>query len=757
MSNQSVSLVLAVLLASLNLATAQSTPPRFIAPISISPEPQNTDLNASWNVYDIAADDIDGDGKPDLVISVQDETNLINPPNFLEFLKGNGNGTFIVKKFSLTTPNYPLFVLLADLNGDGYLDLVTTGFVPAEVDVYLGNGDGTFKNPLRYLQNLPVTTPVISNLNNDQRPDIAVLSQGTVKTLINQGDGTFRVGQGLSVFPSTNAFGALLGAADFNGDRHTDLLVSDGTHARVLIGHGDGTFSLGASITLPSHLSYANHPAQITDVNRDGRPDVVFSLADRAQVLLGNGNGTFRGTSNLQKPLRYVSGIDTGVTGALNVAAGDFNHDRNPDFVVGPFVYLGNGDGTFRISKFYAVSGSPEIAYDVNNDGNTDLIWVNQTDCCGGYVNVALGSKGGLFNAPLETVAADRNVNPNTPRDPQSIVSGDFNRDGIRDIAVRCQVEKLCIFPGTGKGYFDSLTLYPVTFSGVLAVGDINNDGFLDIVGTNYPTSGSGNYDVVVLLGNGDGTFKAAEKYLDLNTSNVGRFAFLLDINNDHKLDLVGSFGVALGNGDGTFQPAKPLPEDLSIYDMAWGDFNRDGFIDLAVSSQGIGHILLGDGSGTFAKEVPFNPSTGMDGLAVADVNKDGIPDVLFSSSRPLGLAVALGRGNGTFGTPAIYPYSAHYCCFDGDKVMAADFDHDGISDVIVTTYSHIEYFKGLTGGTFAPPQEYANTQNADAVPPYDVNQYTFLDMNGDGYLDIAITDQVLGMSRLLNTGLPAN
>ena len=635
---------------------------------------------------------------------------------------------------------------LVDVNGDGLLDLITSPFQSPELEVYFGNGDGSFRSPSVYPLGATISGVLVADLNGDNRPDVAVMTNSGAKILLNKGNGTFQE----SAAPPI-AGGSFLGAADFNGDRHTDLMVANGTALHVYKGVGDGTFTPGASYTLPAGAA----SGAVMDANRDGRPDVLVALTDRAYVLLGNGDGTFRNTQNLQKPLRYVVGSDRQFT---NTMTGDFNHDGIPDFAVGPSVYFGNGDGTFRISKLYSVSGFNEIAYDVNNDGSPDLIWVNRTDQPGGYINIALGSAGGLFHAPLETVAPNLYSDPEVNAATQPIVAGDFTRDGIPDIAVPCQGGKLCVFPGTGKSYFDPMIVYPTYFTGPLATGDVNGDGILDMVATNNATS-THNYDAVVFLGTMEGTFAAPETYTLFSKPGAGHFAALVDVNNDHILDLIGGFGIALGKGDGTFQSAKPFLDAFAVQDLAWGDFNRDGFMDLAVNTGGL-HVLLGNGSGTF-RDIAYtlpSPFSGMDGLAVADTNKDGIPDLLFTTTQPGGqtdLAVILGRGDGTFGTPSAYPYPAHFCCFDGDKVLVADLDRDGITDAIVTEYSFFEYFRGLPGGTFAAPVEYANTQNTENVPPVNTNQFTFLDVNGDGYPDLVAADQFFGVARILNTGLP--
>ena len=340
------------------------------------------------------------------------------------------------------------------------------------------------------------------------------------------------------------------------------------------------------------------------------------------------------------------------------------------------------------------------------------------------------------------------------------MVTGDFTRDGIADVAVACQGGSLCVFPGTGQSFFNPMVVYPTYFTGPVAAGDVNGDGILDIVATNNSNS-THTYDAVVFLGKADGTFATPNTYTLFSKPGAGYFAFLIDVNNDHKLDLVGAFGIALGKGDGTFLSAQPLTGPSFAWDMVWGDFNRDGFLDLAVNDQRQIHVLLGNGTGAFPQDMIYSlpsPYSGVDGLAVADVNKDGIPDLLFTTHQSGGtsLAVIQGKGDGTFGTPTGFAYPAHFCCYDGDKVLVADLDRDGITDAIVTEFEIFEYFRGQPGGTFAAPIEYANTQNNEGVPPVNTFQFAFIDVNGDGYLDLVAADQYFGIARVLNTGLPA-
>ncbi len=202
-----------------------------------------------------------------------------------------------------------------------------------------------------------------------------------------------------------------------------------------------------------------------------------------------------------------------------------------------------------------------------------------------------------------------------------------------------------------------------------IALGDFNGDGKLDAAVAAFgtpPGSGSDNGGVVVLLGNGDGTFK-------VNTLTVatGRAISVAagDFNGDGKLDLaavtIGPSGtvqpvtlaVFLGKGDGSFAPAVSATLKISALGttlVASGDINGDGKLDLAVSSDTQGaDILLGNGDGTFREIVQPPAESSLFDIAVGDVNGDGIPDLVVIGTDG---AYLLGNGDGTFQPEQHFP-----------------------------------------------------------------------------------------------------
>ena len=287
---------------------------------------------------------------------------------------------------------------------------------------------------------------------------------------------------------------------------------------------------------------------------------------------------------------------------------------------------------------------------------------------------------------------------------------GDFNDNGTLDLVYGWQDSKsgLCDYQGNppcylkvllnkGSGKFHGLPpfgRYSNQVAAAVIAGDFNNDGILDLAAFE-------GYDVLVFLGNGDGTFKRKQT---IHFQNPGGFAAVTaDFNGDGKLDLVAAYGsnnlyLMLGNGDGTFQkPRRILTDKYEIGcgtgqgSLAVNDFNGDGNPDLAFcdrrSSGGsvavrLG-ILLGNGDGTFQRVAYYSPGAPYGGFfAAGDFNSDGKTDLIFSgldSEYSPQFDVLWGNGDGTFQRPKRI-YLPH---FYGGLPVLGDFNSDGLLDFV--------------------------------------------------------------------------
>jgi hypothetical protein len=340
------------------------------------------------------------------------------------------------------------------------------------------------------------------------------------------------------------------------------------------------------------------------DLNGDGKLDLAGSGAQSANVMLGNGDGTLR--PRVDYP---VAGL------AQAVAAGDFNGDGRVDLVVTintPQISLslltGNGDGTFGAPvNFPNTSGfdSPSVvATDLNNDGKLDVVIMHSIACftapcrAAETISVMLGNGDGTFQPTRELAA---------PQHMHAMAAGDFNRDGITDLAIGSENTKLHILLGVGDGTFvrqPEMTLIPGgdLFSACndVDVADFNRDTIQDLV---VPLgNGNGN---VVLLGNGDGTFRQSFRITENAVSSPLNLA-VADFNLDGFQDIARAMGdgtsglmeIANGNGDGTFQaPVRYLvPPDRSSLGgifITSSDFNGDSKADVALEVGGASASLV--------------------------------------------------------------------------------------------------------------------------------------------------------------------
>ncbi len=374
---------------------------------------------------------------------------------------------------------------------------------------------------------------------------------------------------------------------------------------------------------------------------------------------------------------------DTGGTSPQEVVVADVNGDGIPDLLVANYcvagggncalapgsvsVLLGNGDGTFQPALIFASGGywpSYLAVTDVNGDGIPDIVVSNS--CAGltysaceadGSVSILLGNGDGTFQPAVSYDSGDQGAG--------AVALADLNGDGIPDIVVTNNgvgfpaVSMVGVLLGNGDGTFQPVVTYNLTqFFGAgsasgIALADLNHDGILDIVagiGSSNPLRYPG--AVVVLLGNGDGTFSPQNAY-DVPGSPV-LATTIADVNGNGIPDILAAFNPDTDTGglevlglQGNPSHTYGLAQNASTITVS--DVNADGNPDLVVGTAictaeppcngpitGAVAVLFGNGNGTFQIPVFYSPAGAF--AAVADLNNDGKLDVVATSQNGVGV-----------------------------------------------------------------------------------------------------------------------
>jgi len=716
----------------------------------------------------IAAGDVNGDGKLDLVVVNCQQYAGCTTPGSVAVLLGNGDGSFQVGQ-AYSAQAYAL--ALADVNGDGKLDIVLAGGNSNSVGVLLGNGDGTFQ-PVQYYSSggTNAVSVAVADVNHDGKLDLVVANgaggpgvDGAIGVLLGNGDGTF---QAPHSYDSGGFETASVVVADVNGDGRPDVLAvslcpgnncSGGGVLDVLLNNGNGTLQAAQNDIFGSD---APRSIAAGDVNGDGKIDVVVAsgaacnntitcIGGAATVLLGNGDGTFRTAQS------YSTGGFLGQYPSRALAIADVNGDGKPDLVVADAysisinsysvngdvsLLMGNGDGTFRPAQVYssgAYNAASVVVGDVNGDGKIDVV---VADNCIIQVCSLIGSVGVLLGNGDGTLRAAPTY-PSGGWIPYVIAVGDINADGKSDLVVANRCENVNNCPGGGVGVLfgngDGTFQAPQSYStGVpypassIAVADVNGDDKPDIfVAGPCPdtTCGatSGEYGVVaVLLNKDDGTFQAAQNYS--SGAPIAVAVAVEDVNGDGKPDIV------VTNAASEY-----------VYDSDCGDF----FSCYEPSGPPTLGVLLGNGDGTFQAAKIYALAAGNPlSVAIADVNGDGKQDVLVvSDTAPGTVGVLLGNGDGTF--QAVQTYSSGG--YQPYSIAVGDLNGDGKPDLVVGNYCTVNSSDGCVGngtvavlpgngdGTFRAPLV-TMMPGEPGLPLGQMGQIGLGDFNGDGYLDVA-------------------
>jgi hypothetical protein len=475
----------------------------------------------------------------------------------------------------------------------------------------------------------------------------------------------------------------------------------------------------------------------VGDFNGDGRMDVVTGNDDTANtvsVLLGSGNGTF------------ATHVDYRVGSApTGIAVGDFNGDGKLDIVVvygfnlaRVAVLLGNGDGTFKpfVPTTAGVQGGSIAVGDFNGDGKLDVAISDN----GGSVDIMLGNGDGTFKAPISYATA---------ADPRMVIVADFNGDGKLDLATaNADSETISVLLGNGDGTFqthkDNSTAIAASCIS-LAAGALRDDKGKDIV-AGCQSEGK----VVVLLSNGNGTFKAAKAYpVPAGVDDVA----LGDFNGDGKLDVAVSNGgtydmvsILPGTGSGTLKAAVAFGTNFGPGGMGVADFDGDGKLDLVTADSGSPFgvtvatisVLLSNGKDLFAGRTDYgvggeNVTGAYSGIAAADLTGNGKPDLIvpITYAFPYEISILMNKGNGTFKPFVSYPLPTGPIA-----VVAGDFNNDHKPDIAVANGNgsgSITVLLNSGTGTFPTYTEYAINGISVGLAVGDFNK--------DGNLDIVATN----------------
>ncbi|MBK7964150.1 MAG: VCBS repeat-containing protein [Bacteroidetes bacterium] len=585
----------------------------------------------------------------------------------------NGNSGFLNGPLLTIGANNVYEMKAADMDNDGFEDIVVLS-IYCKLHIFYNNGNGTFADSIYASGSLFGTGKMfVEDMDNDGFKEVMMIA-GNSTVFLNDGLRNFTP-QSIPMPYTPDA--ACIG--QWNNDVFPDILVTDNGILHPLLGSGSGLFSQSTGVSFPSNILTMT----LADMNNDLFTDVISGTSFDLTVHYRDASGSISQTSQII--------TNTSVSEFLYpdyFLVSDLEQDFFPELIFSSqwnsnVAVINNVNGTLTMRQYACTGGADHLTLeDMNLDGLPDI--VTSSSGPDGYFSLMMGEIGSTFDAN-EYINSGHGLTS----DFETLVAGDLNGDGFKDL-VTYGYDTVLVYINNGSGGFASPTKFTVGPTGnnnsPILIADFNADGNLDVIVANamqqfflFRGQGNGNFLSPVII--------LAPDYTFFEAMVVGNF------NNDTLPDI--AYGVSaaikilLNSGNGTFSQGSTLGATSYIMGLDVGDFNEDGYDDIVCTNNfTAGNLYLNNGSGVFTASSGFVSciNGSLSAVACGDLNHDGHMDVAFTDydcGFPDRVIIYHGDGTGALtagGSVSVYESPYH--------LAITDINLDGYNDIITNSMS---------------------------------------------------------------------
>jgi hypothetical protein len=760
------------------------------------------DQTTNATPYAASIGDLDGDGKLDMAV-VNHGTNTVSV--FRNTSTASGSFSYAAK-VDYTTGTLPWSVTIGDLDGDGKPELAIANRGSNTVSVFqntsTGSGNVSYAAKADFATGINPQSVAIGDFDKDGKPDLAVdnSNSNTLSVFRNTSTGSGNINYATKVDYTTGTKPYSVSAGDLDGDGWLDLVVANNNSSTLSVFRNTSTGE--GSISYAAKLDYTTGtPPQsvlIGDLDGDGKPDLAVGITDAVAV--------FRNTSTGSGNISYAAKVDYSTGSGFSTTAvsiSDLNGDGKLDVAAVTFgtnklsvfrnTSTGSGSISYAAKADYSTGTNPQSVAigDMGGDGKADLVVAN-------YNSASVSVFRNTITPPLPTITSF------TPKSGPvgtavTIIGTEFSTTPTNNIvffgATKATVTaatatSLTVTVPTGASYqpitvlVNGLMAYSsssflVTFDGGgvidatsfaakigltddeytygVALGDIDNDGKLDLIATSEQSSSIVVYRNISV--SGEITASSFDSRVEFVTENAPRALALGDIDGDGKLDIAAGFNNFIYIFRNTSTPGQidvnsfaakvDVPTSTAAYSVAIHDLDADGKSDLIVGgSMGIlifknigsaGAISL---STTFDTELEFTIPSVANGLAIGDLNDDGKPDLVVSNQGTDNISIL--KNVSTAGVLSSSSFDPKVDLVVGDfpwGVAIGDLDGDSKPDIAVANRSSnlVSVLRNVvTGGDITASSFETKVDFTTGTGP---TMVVMSDMDGDAKLDLVVAN----------------